>query len=155
VRIRDIGLIIVLVALTMASTHIVIAETPNLRKEYVLPQPPVRSSYVVVLDVPARDLFIEVIPEGRVELRVSDAETGEVIIEDDLEELARYTIRPDRPIYLSIEIVLDSDEKAALTVLIHGLRRDLVNTSSVLFTAGALIYLVSTLLSRRYGLDWL
>ncbi len=154
-RIRDIGLVLVLAAVTILVTHIVIAEPPNLKKEYIFEQPPARSSHIVVLDIPARDIFIEVIPEGRVELRIFYTETGETIIEETLEDVARYTLRPDKSTYLSIEVILDRDERAALTILIHGLRRDLINASTVLLMAGALLYLGSTLVSRRYGLDWL
>ncbi len=154
-RIRDIGLVLVLAAVTILVTHIVIAEPPNLKKEYIFEQPPARSSHIVVLDIPARDIFIEVIPEGRVELRIFYTETGETIIEETLEDVARYTLRPDESTHLSIEVILDRDERAALTILIHGLRRDLINASTVLLMAGALLYLGSTLVSRRYGLDWL
>ncbi len=154
-RIRDIGLVLVLAAVTILVTHIVIAEPPNLKKEYIFEQPPARSSHIVVLDIPARDIFIEVIPEGRVELRIFYTETGETIIEETLEDVARYTLRPDKSTHLSIEVILDRDERAALTILIHGLRRDLINASTVLLMAGALLYLGSTLVSRRYGLDWL
>ncbi len=154
-RIRDIGLLLALAAITILVTHIVIAEPPNLKREYIFDQPPARSSHILVIDVPARDIFIEVIPEGRVELRIFYTETGETIVEEALEDVARYTLRPDKSTYLSIEIVLDRDERAALTVLIHGLRRDLINASTILFMAGALLYLAARLASRRYGLDWL
>ena len=157
-KVRDLVLLIIVFSAVLFLGQYFIGEPSTFKKEYILEAAGVGKTFLILLDVPARNVDIYIIPEGHVKIMVDQVSTNG----ESWERMNRVFLDSERisyefyeSTYLKIMVYLDPGERVSLTLEIKGYRKDLEIIGLYTFIMSTLLYIILYIISWRYRLDWI